>query len=173
MTDLAILLVHELSHLVLSHHLETLSLMAICVPGVLSLISGFICAFVFPITMLFGPFANDAFADMGKARSGEFLSVLNSQFTDDIIMHLRRLLTHAGFNPVGLVQFWEDHADGFQGSTSGELLLLGDVYAMHDTSTVLVQNTRCSSSSHSTLNPPSILPRQYSMLQPCKLATAP
>jgi hypothetical protein len=70
-TDLAILLAHELSHLVLSHHLETLSSMTIVVPGVLSLVSDFIRAFVFPITMLFGPFVNDAFADLGKAGSGE------------------------------------------------------------------------------------------------------
>jgi hypothetical protein len=70
-TDLAILLAHELSHLVLSHHLETLSSMTIFVPGVLSLVSDFIRAFVFPITMLFGPFVNDAFADLGKAGSGE------------------------------------------------------------------------------------------------------
>ncbi len=70
-TDLAILLAHELSHLVLSHHLETLSSITIFVPGVLSLVSDFIRAFVFPITMLFGPFVNDAFADLGKAGSGE------------------------------------------------------------------------------------------------------
>jgi hypothetical protein len=38
---------------------------------VLSLVSDFIRAFVFPITMLFGPFVNDAFADLGKAGSGE------------------------------------------------------------------------------------------------------
>jgi hypothetical protein len=70
-TDLAILLAHELSHLVLSHHLETLSSMTIFVPGVLSLLSDFIRALVFPVTMLLGPFVNDAFADLGKAGSGE------------------------------------------------------------------------------------------------------
>lgn len=70
-TDLAILLAHELSHLVLSHHLETLSSMTIFVPGVLSLLSDFIRALVFPVTMLLGPFVNDAVADLGKAGSGE------------------------------------------------------------------------------------------------------
>jgi hypothetical protein len=69
--DLAILLSHELSHLVLSHHLETLSSMTIFVPGVLSLLSDFIRALVFPVTMLLGPFVNDAVADLGKAGSGE------------------------------------------------------------------------------------------------------
>jgi hypothetical protein len=70
-TDLAILLAHELSHLVLSHHLETLSSMTIFVPGVLSLLSDLIRALVFPVTMLLGPFVNDAVADLGKAGSGE------------------------------------------------------------------------------------------------------
>jgi hypothetical protein len=69
--DLAILLAHELSHLVLSHHLETLSSMAIFVPGVLSLLSDFVRALVFPVTMLLGPFVNDAVANLGKASSGE------------------------------------------------------------------------------------------------------
>jgi Peptidase family M48 len=69
--DLAILLAHELSHLVLSHHLETLSSMTIFVPGVLSLLSDIVRALVFPVTMLLGPFVNDAFADLGKAGSGE------------------------------------------------------------------------------------------------------
>jgi len=69
--DLAILLAHELSHLVLSHHLETLSSITIFVPGVLSLLSDFIRALVFPVTMLLGPFVNDAVADLGKAGSGE------------------------------------------------------------------------------------------------------
>lgn len=70
-TDLAILLAHELSHLFLSHHLETLSSMTIFVPGVISLVSDFIRALVFPVTMLLGPFVNDAFADLGKAGSSE------------------------------------------------------------------------------------------------------
>jgi hypothetical protein len=70
-TDLAILLAHELSHLVLSHHLETLSSMTIFVPGVLSILSDFIRALVFPVTMLLGPFVNDAVADLGKKGSGE------------------------------------------------------------------------------------------------------
>jgi len=69
--DLAVLLAHELSHLVLSHHLETLSSMAIFVPGVLSLLSDLVRTLVFPITMLFGPFVNDAVAALGTAGSGE------------------------------------------------------------------------------------------------------
>jgi hypothetical protein len=79
MTDLAILLAQELSHLVLSHHLEMLSLITIFIPGVLSLgvpyslVSDSIRAFVFPITMLFGPFVNDTFTDLRGHRPTTFL----------------------------------------------------------------------------------------------------
>lgn len=70
-SELAILLAHELAHLVLSHHLETLSSATIIMPGVLSIVSDVVRAFLFPITMLFGPFVNDAVAQLGKVGSGE------------------------------------------------------------------------------------------------------
>lgn len=119
-TDLAILLAHELSHLVLSHHLETLSSMTIFVPGVLSLVSDFIRAFVFPITMLFGPFVNDAFADLGKAGSGElsklgeYCTSMKQEIEADVVS--ARLLAHAGFDSRKAVKFWEGRAEGFQAS---------------------------------------------------------
>lgn len=52
--DLAILLSHELAHLILSHHLETLSSATVIIPGVLSMISDILRVLVFPVTMLFG-----------------------------------------------------------------------------------------------------------------------
>lgn len=52
--ELAILLSHELAHLVLSHHLETLSSATIIIPGVMSMISDIIRVVIFPVTMLFG-----------------------------------------------------------------------------------------------------------------------
>jgi hypothetical protein len=70
-SELAILLAHELAHLVLSHHLETLSSVTIIIPGVLFIVSDTIRALLFPITMLFGPFVNDAVAQLGKVGSGE------------------------------------------------------------------------------------------------------
>jgi Zn-dependent protease with chaperone function len=119
-TDLAILLAHELSHLVLSHHLETLSSMTIFVPGVLSLLSDFIRTLIFPVTMLLGPFVNDAVADLGKAGSGE-LSKLGEYCTStkqeieaDVVS--ARLLAHAGFDPRRAVQFWVNRAEVMQGS---------------------------------------------------------
>ena len=70
-SELAILLAHELAHLILSHHLETLSSATIILPGVLSIVTDTIRAFLFPITMIFGPFVNDAVAQLGKVGSME------------------------------------------------------------------------------------------------------
>ncbi|KAI9455992.1 hypothetical protein F5148DRAFT_1324483 [Russula earlei] len=113
--DLAILLAHELSHLVLSHHLETLSSMTIFVPGVLSLLSDIIRTLVFPVTMLLGPFVNDAVADLGKAGSGElsklgeYCTSMKQEVEADVVS--ARLLAHAGFDPRRAVQFWEGRAE--------------------------------------------------------------
>src|SRR5258708_24290376 len=68
---LATLLSHELAHLLLSHHLETLSSGTILVPTVTSIILDFARVIVFPITFLFGPFVGDALADFGKVGMGE------------------------------------------------------------------------------------------------------
>ncbi|KAF8273231.1 hypothetical protein EI94DRAFT_1776422 [Lactarius quietus] len=119
-TDLAILLAHELSHLFLSHHLETLSSVTIFVPGVISLASDFIRALMFPITMLLGPFVNDAVADLGKAGSGElsklgdYCTTMKQEVEADVVS--ARLLAHAGFDPRSAVRFWEDRADDHQAS---------------------------------------------------------
>jgi hypothetical protein len=69
--ELAVLLAHELSHLILAHHLETYSSGTVIVPGIMSIISDIVRVAVFPITMLFGPFVNDAVAQLGKVGSGE------------------------------------------------------------------------------------------------------
>ncbi|KAH9037794.1 hypothetical protein EDB85DRAFT_2132321 [Lactarius pseudohatsudake] len=119
-TDLAILLAHELSHLFLSHHLETLSSVTIFVPGVISLASDLVRALVFPITMLLGPFVNDAFADLGKAgslelsRLGDYCTSMKQEIEADVVS--ARLLAHAGFDPRSAVRFWEDRADDRQSS---------------------------------------------------------
>ena len=51
-TELATLLAHELAHLVLSHHIETLSTGSIVWPSVLSIVTDAIRAFLFPVTMM-------------------------------------------------------------------------------------------------------------------------
>jgi Peptidase family M48 len=74
-TELAILLAHELSHLVLSHHLESLSSSNVIIPGTISMAADLIRVLIFPITMIFGPFVNDALAQLGKVGSGELTRV--------------------------------------------------------------------------------------------------
>lgn len=51
-SELAILLAHELSHLILAHHLETLSSTSVIYPGVISIVTDVVRALIFPITML-------------------------------------------------------------------------------------------------------------------------
>ena len=51
-SELAILLAHELAHLILSHHLETLSSGSIIWPGLLSIGTDIIRALIFPFTMM-------------------------------------------------------------------------------------------------------------------------
>jgi len=74
-TQLAILLAHEMAHLLLSHHLESLSSVAVVVPGTLSIAADIIRVLIFPITMFFGPFVNDAVAQLGKVGSGELVKM--------------------------------------------------------------------------------------------------
>lgn len=74
-TQIAILLAHELAHLVLSHHLETLSAGTVFIPGAMSMFADLLRAVLFPITMAFGPFVNDAVANLGKVGTGEFAKV--------------------------------------------------------------------------------------------------
>ncbi|KAI6039872.1 hypothetical protein EDC04DRAFT_2682074 [Pisolithus marmoratus] len=109
--DLAILLAHEVAHLVLSHHLETLSSGAIIVPAVISMFADIARTLLFPITMLFGPFVNDAVAQLGKAGSGEltklgeYCTSVSQEIEADVVS--ARLLAHAGFDARRAVAFWE------------------------------------------------------------------
>ena len=134
-SELAILLAHELAHLVLSHHLETLSSATIIIPGVLSIVSDTVRALLFPITMLFGPFVNDAVAQLGKVGSGEiskmgeYCTSGKQEIEADVVsarlahpclyqhclctnqLSNRRLLAHAGFDARQAVQFWESRQE--------------------------------------------------------------
>lgn len=73
--ELAILLAHEMAHLILCHHLESLSSVTVIVPGTLSIASDVIRVLIFPFTMLFGPFVNDAVAQLGKVGSLELAKI--------------------------------------------------------------------------------------------------
>lgn len=110
-TDLAVLLSHELSHLILSHHLETLSSATVLLPGTMSILSDLLRVLIFPITALFGPFVNDAVAQLGKVGSGElakmgqYCTSVKQEIEADVVSV--RLLAHAGFDARDAVSFWE------------------------------------------------------------------
>jgi hypothetical protein len=70
-SELAILLAHELAHLVLSHHLESMSSSTVIVPSLLSIMTDILRVVTFPFTMIFGPFVNDAVAQMGTVGGTE------------------------------------------------------------------------------------------------------
>jgi Zn-dependent protease with chaperone function len=70
-TDLAILLAHELAHLILSHHLESMSSSTIVIPSLVSIMADVVRVVLFPFTMLFGPFVNDAVAQLGQVGTTE------------------------------------------------------------------------------------------------------
>jgi hypothetical protein len=74
-SDLAIVLAHELAHLILAHHLETLSFSTIVVPGFLSLVTDSLRILLFPFTMMFGPFVNDALANVGRTGSLDYAAI--------------------------------------------------------------------------------------------------
>ncbi|KAF7312241.1 hypothetical protein MIND_00237100 [Mycena indigotica] len=109
--ELAILLSHELAHLVLSHHIETLSSATIIIPGVMSMVADVVRVVIFPFTMFFGPFVNDAVAQLGKLGSGELEKVgeyctsMKQEIEADVVS--ARLLAHAGYDARKAVTFWE------------------------------------------------------------------
>jgi len=113
--ELAILLSHELAHLVLSHHLETLSSATVVVPGALSMLSDLLRAILFPVTMLFGPFVNDAVANFGRVGSfeagklSEYCTSMKQEFEADAVS--ARILAHAGYDARKAVRFWETRRD--------------------------------------------------------------
>ena len=113
-TELAILLAHEMSHLILSHHLETLSTGSIVIPAVVSIITDVARTLLFPVTMMLGPFLNDALLEMSKISVGEITSSSDAcrsrklEIEADLVS--ARLLAYAGFDPRAAVQFWESRA---------------------------------------------------------------
>ncbi|KAF7327855.1 hypothetical protein MKEN_00365400 [Mycena kentingensis (nom. inval.)] len=120
--ELAILLSHELAHLVLSHHLETLSSATIIMPGIMSILSDVLRVAIFPFTMIFGPFVNDAVAQLGKIgtgeleKVGEYCTSVKQEIEADVVS--ARLLAHAGYDARKAVTFWEHRSATECSSTS-------------------------------------------------------
>jgi hypothetical protein len=76
--QLAILMAHELAHLLLSHHLETLSSATFFVPTLVSVVTDIFRTLLFPITMVGGPFLNDALEQVGEVGKREFSTIADS-----------------------------------------------------------------------------------------------
>ncbi|KAH9917032.1 peptidase family M48-domain-containing protein [Fomitopsis serialis] len=114
-SELAILLAHEVAHLLLSHHIETLSIGSIVGPSLVTITTDVIRTFMFPFTMLFGPFINDAISGVWKTSSVEFAKFSGictsheQEIEADIVS--ARLLAHAGFDPRHAVRFWENRSE--------------------------------------------------------------
>ncbi|KAH8826452.1 hypothetical protein DL96DRAFT_1608021 [Flagelloscypha sp. PMI_526] len=110
-SELAILLAHELSHLILSHHLESLSSAQVIMPGILSIVTDIIRVMLFPVTVVFGPFASDAITNVAKMGTSELEKA--SQQCTTVAQEIEadqvstRLLAHAGYDPRTSISFWE------------------------------------------------------------------
>ncbi|ORY32850.1 hypothetical protein BCR39DRAFT_564129 [Naematelia encephala] len=63
---LATVIAHEMGHLLLSHHLETLSQQQVLWPSMLGLALDVIRAWIWPFTLFLGPWVNDALANVGR-----------------------------------------------------------------------------------------------------------
>lgn len=133
-TELAILLAHELAHLILCHHLETLSSTTIVLPGTLSILSDIFRVVVFPMTMIFGPFVNDAVANLGKVGSGElnklgeYCTTAKQEIEADVVS--ARILAHAGFDARDAIRFWEHRTESEVQCERADLKPLGKTRAV-------------------------------------------
>ncbi|GJJ08204.1 hypothetical protein Clacol_002412 [Clathrus columnatus] len=109
--QLAALVAHELAHLLLSHHLETLSSTTVFFPNIVSIMTDLFRALLFPITMIGGPFLNDALEQVGEAGKREFSTAADSCFSHKLELEAdavsMRLLALAGWDPRAAVDFWE------------------------------------------------------------------
>lgn len=101
---LATVLAHEMGHLLLSHHLETLSHQQVWWPSVLGLQIDILRAMIWPFTIFFGPAVNDALASLGRTTAEEMTERFGHvgfdrrhEFEADFTG--LRILAHAGFDP--------------------------------------------------------------------------
>ncbi|EJU05000.1 hypothetical protein DACRYDRAFT_76019 [Dacryopinax primogenitus] len=121
--DLAVVLAHELSHLILSHHLESLSSSLIVTPTLLSMVGDVGRTLIFPLTMFFGPFLNDAVGRMvrvGRERVERKQAECTTRVLEveaDAVS--ARLLAYAGYDPRCAIRFWESRLGSDDLSCSG------------------------------------------------------
>ncbi|KAM0791585.1 hypothetical protein ACM66B_006029 [Microbotryomycetes sp. NB124-2] len=111
---LAVLLSHELAHLVLSHTLESYASTSLLFPHLSKLFGDMIRTFTFPFTAILGPFFNDA---IGKTinegtssgfgffgRAAHACESRKLEVEADLVA--LRILSHAGIDPRASLDFW-------------------------------------------------------------------
>ncbi|WVR06910.1 hypothetical protein IAU60_003946 [Kwoniella sp. DSM 27419] len=109
---LACVLAHEMGHLLLSHHLETLSQQQVLWPSVLGLTMDLLRAFIWPFTVFLGPTVNDALANMGRTSTAELADrygEIGFQWVHEYEADLAglRILSLAGFDPHAALSHFE------------------------------------------------------------------
>lgn len=116
---LAVLVAHELAHLVLSHTIESYATTALLWPQLEKLGWDMLRVFIYPVTAVLGPFVQDAISatvKVGIEESAEgrgLLPALTSsceskkmEFEADAVA--LRLLANAGIDPRSAIHFWEE-----------------------------------------------------------------
>ncbi|KZT51992.1 hypothetical protein CALCODRAFT_512337 [Calocera cornea HHB12733] len=121
--ELAVVLAHELSHLILCHHLESLSSSLIVTPTLFAMCSDIARTVLFPLTMFFGPFLNDAIAKMFQVGHKQVMKSQLECTTKVLEVEAdaisARLLAYAGYDPRSAVRFWESRLGSDDLSCSG------------------------------------------------------
>ncbi|OXH37082.1 hypothetical protein J008_02301 [Cryptococcus neoformans] len=114
---LACILAHEMGHLLLSHHLETLSQQQVLWPSVLGFSMDLIRAFIWPLTVFLGPTVNDALANMGRTSSEELADKygeIGFQWKHEYEADLAglRILARAGYDPRATIGHFQSSVAG-------------------------------------------------------------
>ncbi|KZP00483.1 hypothetical protein CALVIDRAFT_560451 [Calocera viscosa TUFC12733] len=121
--ELAVVLAHELSHLILCHHLESLSSSLIVTPTLFAMLGDVGRTILFPLTMFFGPFLNDAIAKMFQVGHTQVMKSQLECTTKVLEVEAdavsARLLAYAGYDPRSAVRFWESRLGSDDLSCSG------------------------------------------------------
>jgi len=111
---MAVLLSHELAHLVLSHTLEAYASTSLLVPHLSKLTSDVVRTLLFPLTAILGPFVNDAVGrSLGAGALGSwgaFGEAVNScesrKLETEADLVALRLLANSGIDPRIALEFW-------------------------------------------------------------------
>ncbi|EJD54716.1 hypothetical protein AURDEDRAFT_79715 [Auricularia subglabra TFB-10046 SS5] len=107
---LAVLLAHELAHLVLAHHVETLSASSVLIPGLSGFWIDILRTLIYPWTMMWGPFLNDHLSTKTQEKQQLIRNLhaanFNRVFELEADIVSARILAYAGFDPRLAIDFW-------------------------------------------------------------------